>query len=295
MRARRIAGIATIAVVCLAAAGAFWRSRESAAFFATPALLGRFPVEDATVVRLDFESLRQAGLLGESKAPLESEYKEFLDGTGFNYRKDLDLVVATISASGTFFIAKGRFDWDKLQSYAVRHGGSCFESLCRAQGSLPERKISFVRLRADAIALAVSTDELAATRLANQGPPVTAQLPEGPAWLSVPGIWLRRGGFVPPGLKLALSGLVNADRMVVRLVPSADGAGIVGQMDATCRSAQDARVLASQLRVAATTLGSNTDDLAKALAGGKFEATGAVVTGKWALDRGIIDTLTTGI
>ena len=293
-RSRRIAGTAVLGLFCVAAAWAVWQWRESVAFFETASLLGRFPVEDATVARIDFALLRGAGVLGESKAPLEPEYREFLDGTGFNYRKDLDLLVASVSTSGTFFIAKGRFDWDKLQSYAVRHGGSCFEHLCRAQGSRPERKISFLQLRRDAIALAVSSDDLAATRLSQSGPRVTASVPESPAWLSLPGTWLRRGGVVPPGLKLSLSGLVNADRLVVRVL-SAGGSGMQVQLDATCRNDQDASVLASQLRVAASSLASSDEELAKTLATGKFESSGVTVKGLWPLGPDVIQKLTAGI
>ena len=292
---RRTIAAVVLAAVCLAGGLAFWRSRDAAAFFATPALLGRFPAEDGGVLRVDFEALRRGGFLGEPKAAAEPEYREFLEGTGFNYRRDLDLLVASLSASGTFFIARGRFDWPRVQAYAVKHGGSCFENLCRAQGSVPERKISVVRLRSDAIGLAVGTDELAATRLARAGTPVGGAIPDGPAWVSLPGIWLRRGGFVPDRLKIALSGLVNADRIVVRLLAGTDG--VLAQMDATCRNSGEADVLASQLRTAAAALlGSASEDgIGRALAGGEFSVVGSVVTGKWAVGRDFLDTLTAGL
>src|SRR5277367_4337627 len=76
----------------------------------TRTLLSRFPVEDSVVLHVDFSSVRSAGLLSDSKASLEPEYKQFLDGTGFDYRKDLDSVTASISKSGNFFIARGRFN-----------------------------------------------------------------------------------------------------------------------------------------------------------------------------------------
>jgi len=294
-RSRRIAWIAACVAVCLAAAGAVWKWRESSAFFDTRALLSRFPAEDGTVVRVDFALLRKAGLLGEAKAPLEPEYQEFVQGTGFNYRTDLNLLIASASAGGTYFIAGGRFDWDKLKAYAARHGGSCFENLCRAEGSVPERHISFLKLRSDAIALAVAKDDLAVARLANQGTPVTGVIPEGPAWISVPGAWLRQGGFVPAGLKVALSGLLHADRVVVRIAGGQGGSNPEALLEATCRTARDADLLTSQLRLAAEGLKGGTDELGKALAAGVFSVSGSTVTGRWPVRREMLETLTAGI
>ncbi|HVW83739.1 MAG TPA: hypothetical protein VHB50_03625, partial [Bryobacteraceae bacterium] len=122
---------------CLGGGFALYRWRASRSFFDLPKLLSRFPQEDATVVDINFALLRHAGLLADSKAALEPEYKQFLDGTGFDYRRDLDLMVGSFSKSGNFFIARGRFDWDKLRNYAQKQGGSCYEQLCRMQGSTP--------------------------------------------------------------------------------------------------------------------------------------------------------------
>ena len=117
--------------------------------------------------------MRRAGLLTESKVPLEPDYKSFLDGTGFDYRRDLDSVTATFSGSGNYYIARGRFDWKRLQEYVAKQGGSCYQDLCHVQGSTPERRISFLPLRNDVMALAVGTDDMAATRLTKAGQPVT--------------------------------------------------------------------------------------------------------------------------
>src|SRR5580704_4667831 len=200
-----------------------YRIHATRAFFNPPALLSRFPAEDALVMSADFSALRRAGLLAASKSPLEPEYKQFLEGTGFDYKRDLDSVVASFSRSGTFFIARGRFDWKKLRAYAAREGGSCYQDLCRIQGSTPERHISFLPLRDDALALAVSTNDLAATRLTNAAEPVTTPLPSSPVWLSVPGEELRRPDALPPGLHLMLSALTSTERVVITLGPTGKG------------------------------------------------------------------------
>jgi len=275
--------------------------RENRTFFDPSNLLSRFPAEDGAVVNIDFKTLRGAGLLNDSKSVPEPEYKQFIEGTGLDFRRDLDLAVASLSKGGNYFIARGRFDWDKLRGYAARQGGSCYQQLCRLQGSTPERHISFLPLRNDTIAVAVSTDDLAAARLAKAGPPVRLHLPVAPLWLSVPGTVLQQRTALPPGLRLVLSALVKADRVIVTVAPV--GAGIEARLDASCHTAEDARVLASQLRSTTgmlkeallTNKEASQDDLARALAAGTFDTAGPRVTGKWPVAKNLIESLTAGI
>ena len=216
----------TLGIVLAAAALAGWAALKwnaARGFSDLHAVLSRFPVEDGVVLNADFAAVRGAGLLTDSgKLPLESDYKQFLDGTGFDYRKDLDSVTASFSKSGNFFIARGRFNWAKLRDYAAHQGGSCYQDLCRMPGSTRERRISFLPLRDDTMALAVSTDDLAANRLTKPGNPVTAALPSAPVWMIIPGTALHDTAAVPPGLRLMLSALTNADRLVVTLEPESE-------------------------------------------------------------------------
>lgn len=291
-----------LVLLCLAAAAITvvqWRSNR--VFFDPANLLSRFPTEDGTALNIDFKTLRAGGLLTDSRTAPEPEYKQFVDGTGLDYRRDLDFVVASFSKSGNYFIARGRFDWNKLRDYATRHGGSCYQQLCRMQGSTPERHISFLPLRNDTIAVAVSTDDLAAARLTKTGVPVTAHLPAAPVWLSVPGTVLQGRDSLPTGLRLVLSSLVKADRVVITVGPG--GAGLEAQLDASCHTADDARVLASELRSTTgllkeallTNKEASQDDLARTLASGTFDASGARVTGKWPVAKNLIESLTAGI
>ena len=299
---RRLVTLAILFAGLVLVGGAVgFRIHTSRAFFDPPSLLSRFPVEDALVLSADFATLRRAGLLTESKTPIEPEYKQFLDGTGFDYRRDLDGLVASLSRSGTFFIARGRFDWKKLRDYAARHGGSCYENLCRMQGSTPERHISFLPLRDDALALAVSTDDLAASRLTKTSTRVAASLPSTPVWFSVPGTILQQQGALPPSMHLMLSALTKADRVVVTLGPG--GPGIEAALDATCRTPDDAKILASQLRATTSILKAallrdktiSNDEFATMLTAGTFDQTGRRVTGKWPVQRSLLDALTTGL
>ncbi len=300
--------VAVLATAALLAGGgvAWFRAHEARAFFDPHILLSRFPAEDALAMSVDVTALRQAGLLRPPAAALEPEYRQFLEGTGFDYRRDLDSVIASFSNSGTFFIARGRFDWPKLRDYAALNAGSCYGELCRMQGSRPDRHISFLPLRKDAMALAVSTSDLAATLLTRTGPRV-ADIPEAVAWISVPGAELRRQNALPPQMHLMLSALTSADRVVITFGASASG-NIEAHLEAICRTKDDARVLASQLRtttaVLKEALGKEApgrdkrqegDEVIALLTGGSFDQKDRLVTGNWPVRRSLLDALTAGI
>jgi hypothetical protein len=291
-----IAIAALLAGLLLASGIAGFKIHSTRAFFDQRALLSRFPAENALALSIDVAVLRRTGLLDESKTSLEADYKQFVEGTGFDYKRDLDSVVASFSHSGNYFIARGRFNWAKLRDYAVREGGSCYQDLCRVQGSRPERHISFLPLRNDALALAVSTDDLAATRLTKAAQPVTTAIPAAPAWISVPGAELRRADLSP-----LLSPLMSADRIVITLEPA--GQAIEAHMEATCRTPEDARILAGQLRSTTAILKqrlalykTTADDYVETmLTAGSFNQTDRRVTGRWPVGKGLLDALTAGI
>ena len=169
------------------------------------------------------------------------------------------------------------------------------------QGSAPDRHISFLPLRNDAIALAVSTNDLAAGALMNAGQPVAADLPAAPVWLLIPGRELRRPNALPGGLRLMLSALQTADRIVVTLGPSSGG--IEARLETVCKTPVDAGVLASQLRNITATLKeglsrdaeAQKDELAAMLTAGSFDQSERRVTGRWPVSKGLLDSLTAGI
>jgi hypothetical protein len=302
---KRIALAALLAGLLLVSGAVWFRIHSRRAFFDQKLLLSRFPAGDALAISIDVATLRATGMVESKQASLEPEYKQFLDGTGFDYKRDLDSVVASFSGNGSFFIARGRFNWGKLRAYAVHEGGSCYQDLCRMQGSKPERRISFLPLRDDAIALAVSTNDLAATQLTKTGQPVTAVIPAAPVWISVPGAELRRQNALPPEMHFMLSALTSADRIVITLGPAGTGAGtgIEAHMDATCRTQEDARILAGQLR-STTALLKETfahdkkvadDEVAALLTGGSFDQMDRRVTGRWPVRKSLLDSLTAGI
>ena len=298
---RRTVTIGIVAAgVSLTALTGIAKWRDTRAFYQPASLLARFPAEDSIVLSADLATLRSAGFPGNSKAPLEAEYKQFIEGSGFDYRRDLDFAMVSFSATGNYFIARGRFNWAKLHEYAAKQGGSCYQELCRMQGSTPDRRISFLPLRPDTIALAVSTDDLAATRLIRVGVKPKEPLPPNPVWLTIPGAVLRQPGGLPAGLRVVFSGLVQADRVVFTVATNAGA--VEAHMEAGCKTDADARVLISQLRnsvsmmkEAAARDHTETSSLAQALMKGAFDQSGTRVTGKWPLAKDLIEGLTAGL
>jgi hypothetical protein len=290
-------------VLAFGAAGglAFFNVRRANAFFEPHALLARFPQEEAAVLSVDIDLLRRTGFLTGSKAPLEADYKQFLEGTGFDYRRDLDYLVASFSDKGNFFIAHGRFNWSKMRAYTAKQGGSCYQQLFRVQGSTPDRHISFLPLRDDAIALAVSTNDLAVSALTTPGPPVTTVLPTAPVWFSIPGAELRKPNTFPANLRLMLSALQTVDRVTLTIGPTTSG--LEARLETICRTPGDAGVLTSQLRVTTANLkdavshdkDAQHDELASTLSTGSFDQSDRKVVGRWPIRKGLLESLTDGI
>lgn len=299
MRRRITIGILASAIILIGLA-VWLKVRRSSGLSSQGDLLSRLPNEPAAVLSVDFSILRRAGLLNAPHIALEPEYKKFVDGAGFDYRRDLDFVVASFSGSGEFFVARGHFDWAKLRSYAIKEGGSCYDQLCRVQGSTPERRISFLPLRDNVIGLAVSTDDLAATRLRTPNNALRSQIPDTPVWLSVSGEVLSHPGALPEGIRVALSGLMETDRVLLTAGPGAHG--IEAHLETTCRTLDAARTLESQLRTTAASLKeasvrnkTGDETLAAVLSSGSFGRDAKKVTGTWRIDPAIIEGLTDGI
>ncbi len=115
-------------VVCGAALYAviWYRART----LAPAELMRRLPAKDALVLAIDFGALRKTGvldLLDGSKAGQEPEYEKFIADTDFNYRQDLDYVLAAFGPTGKYILAKGRFDWKALRAYVFKQGGAVLQ------------------------------------------------------------------------------------------------------------------------------------------------------------------------
>jgi hypothetical protein len=236
----------TYAILCfggLAIGVGLWKAHEER-FDA----LAHLPVQDGTVASIDFQALRRAGvlkLIAGRPENEEPEYLSFVKASGFDYQKDLDSVAAEFAPGATYFIVRGRFDWTKLEEYAKANGGSCYERLCHLPGSVPERRISFLPLTPNIMALAVSTDELAAAKLRESTGAKTPVLKD-PVWISIPASAFQRTAVLAPGLRVFGAVFDGADRVILTLGGQNDG-NFAAHLEALCSSAQTARTIAAQI------------------------------------------------
>lgn len=131
--------LAILVVLLVAAAGFFYyRHRTSAPMpgASIPDLVLLAPAESSAILYADVTALRASPFLKQLIALLppvqqDKEYEEFVRSTGFDYTRDLDQVLLALrnSTSGklrtshfaaysTFVFAVGRFDRERIISYA---------------------------------------------------------------------------------------------------------------------------------------------------------------------------------
>lgn len=292
---------ASAAVWAGAVAGGIWYGshRETAA-----ALLNRLPTTDAVVVFVDFAALRRAGILDRlenSKIAEEVEYREFARQIDFDYRKDLDSAVLAVAPTGRYLLVRGRFHWKRLRRYVESQNGRCDGSLCRMQGSTPERRISFFPVESDLMALAVSPDDSAVLRLSTPSAAAEFSVPGAPLWVSIPPLVLQSSESLPAET-LTFARTVARAASVVLSFDAEDGR-FAAKLSVRCRNSEDAAELAAELGRLTTSLRQtfasgnqkpNPADLTGVLAAGSFRSEGARVSGYWPIERAFIDNLLGG-
>ncbi|HLK48558.1 MAG TPA: hypothetical protein VKT49_10510 [Bryobacteraceae bacterium] len=266
--------------------------------------LKRLPITDAVVVSVDFAALRRAGvlnLLESSKVAVEPEYQEFERQIDFNYQRDLDSAVMAVAPTGKFLLVRGRFNWKRLRAYVESQNGHCDGSLCRFEGSTPERRISFFPVRANLMALAVSPDASAALRLSTPNEGALFEVPAAPLWVSVPAPVLQSGENLPAETRSFAQTLARANSVVLAFIPEAKR--FAARLEVRCRSNQDAAELAAQLNrltallrqtFASENKAPNPADLTGVLAGGSFAEVDRRVTGYWPIERAFLQNLLGG-
>jgi hypothetical protein len=291
--------------VAICGVGAAWFFLTRSTSPGTPAeMIASLPQAGATLAYIDFDAVRKAGLLqliGSSKTTQQSDYKSFVDSTGFDYERDVEAVAASFTNSGTFFVVRGKFDWPRLQSYAKNNNGACRDQFCRAPGSVPQRWVSFWPIRAGLMALASSPSESAALDITPRRVPAASESPDRPIWISVPPSALADMKALPAGAQSFASPLVTAERVVF----SAGAAG--GQLrlylDVTSPSEAGAEELQKRLQTATDLLKKmlerqhqqpNEADMSGLLAAGTFRREGRRVYGEWPLYKKLLESVAGG-
>jgi len=272
-----------------------YRSRN----LATSELIKRLPAQDALLLYIDFGALRRAGLLqllDGSKLGQDAEYASFVEQTDFNYQQDLESALAAFAPSGKYILAKGRFDWKALRTYAYSQHGECYNSVCQMAGSTPERKISFLPLQSSLMALAVSPDPTAAMRLEIRDAAGPVPSPDAPVWMFLPQAFLKSPESLPDGTRLFAKTVEDAKSVTLGFSP--DGKQLAAKLNVLCRSEPDAALAAAELTkitevlrqlIAKSSQKPQPSDLASVLMSGSFEAKGSRVFGYWPIDRTFVE------
>lgn len=290
-------------VLCggLLAFASWWRDRGAS----TPAdLVALLPERQGTLLYIDVAALREGGLLGliaGSKSTQDLEYSQFVQRSGFDYLSDLEGVAALVTKETNYFVLRGRFDWRKIIAYANSAGGQCRLSFCRVPATQPDRFITFLPIRNDVMALAVSADSWAAEAISSRPRDARPQLPAEPVWILAPGAVFQNLADPPPGTRAFVAALAEAERTVFAIGPSGDRLQMT--VEIACQSPSAAAKLRDQLAETTGLLRKmlerenqkpNPADFSGLLAGGSFEQRGALVFGRWPMETAFIENLAGG-
>lgn len=294
-----VAGLAALALIGAAVGIFILRPAPLTA----AAMMAYFPEREATIVFLDVAAIRNSGLLERiagSTVGEEAEYKTFVAQTGFDYKRDLDRVMLNSAGGVHYFLLQGRFDWNKLRSYAQQQGGKCAGEECSLPASAPERVISFRSLRRGVLAMATARDESGSRAVDHRRvPPPPFAIPAEPVWVHVPAQAIQPGAqTLPSGTRLFAKALEPAERVIFALGPAQ--ANFQLSMDVACRTPEQAAVLRAQLESLTRLLQGfirregkkpNAQDLSGVLTTGSFTRQERHVVGKWTIERAFFESL----
>jgi hypothetical protein len=299
---RRNALAALALVAAVGAAGFVWLQLRPAVR-SPELLLSALPPRGGTLILIDVAALRKSGFLkmfAASKAASGGEYREFVEQTGFDYERDLDMLAVESTPDATYYAAAGDFQWNKIQRYLESNGGACQDGLCRMASSQPGRHISLYAMDGSHLAVAVATDAYAASLIAPRKT-VAGVTPVSPVWILVPSSVLREGSGLPAGTRAFATPISRAERIEFFVEPARQNLTLVARV--LCRDAQAAAQLEQELRKTTEQLNKmlsrdgiqpSPRDLAAVLASGTFETEGSRLTGRWMLRKPFLEALAGG-
>lgn len=278
----------------------FWRTMRT---MTAQQLIESLPQARSTRVFINVDALRRAGLLdliAGSKSAEDPDYKTFVAQTGLDYRTDLDAVAAAFSEGNTYLALRGRFAWTKLAAYAQSHGGKCASPVCSMPATRPGYFISFLLLRAQVLAMAVSTDERGVNMIGPQDWRKPPALPSEPVWISVPSFALSDTN-LPAGTHAFLEPLSEAQDVTFAVGSAPKGFQL--RLEAVCATPEIAELMTRRLSASTDLLKkmlerdhmtANPNDLSGVLTAGSFSQQKERVTGTWPMERGFIESLVGG-
>ena len=269
-------------------------------------LVHLLPSHDTTLFFANFAILRQAGmmrLLTGAKPAEEKDYAEFVRQTRFDYARDIDALAAAIDHGQMFFAVRGRFDWDKLQSYVTARGGKCpNDEFCSVETSKPERWVSLRPVQPDVIALAVGSGRSGAQLVGAPEHRSEQPIPSAPVWLEVSQALLKNPADIPMPLRIFAITLQSAAPVIISLGPADANSPAAFQirLDAACPNSVTADTIRNQLDLQTKLLKlelarereqPNPADLTGLLTAGSFQVVNRHVIGKWPVRNELLKTL----
>lgn len=271
-----------------------------------PELLGLLPAGDVTTFFADVGALRNAGvlqLLSGSKPAGDAEYEQFVRETQFDYTKDLEAVAGTADNRQLFFVALGRFDWNKLRQYGAAHGGNCRREICSLPASSPGRWISYVPIQPDVLGVALSQDDSAADQLRPDHPQPAERIPSTqPIWVKMSHSMLENPLSLPLAMRIFAVSLQSAHPVIFSIgrAPDNSKAAFDVQLDAQCPNEATAESTRNQLEIQTKMLSlelarehqrPNPGDLTGLLTAGSFQVVEKRVVGTWPVSKELLHTL----
>lgn len=123
--------VASVAVTGILAAAFFAYQHGRNAASDPLDILAQMPADPQTVIFVDLIALKQSHFLNElytwvPSSPVDEDYRQFVQSTGFNYETDLSRLSVAIARHGRdtamITVADGRFDRKKISAYALQTG-----------------------------------------------------------------------------------------------------------------------------------------------------------------------------
>ncbi len=299
MQRRQIVAL-SVAACAIAGAAGYWSHTRGGA---QPSdLVSYLPAANASVIYVDVDALRRAGILGllaGSKTAEEPDYEQFVRETKFDYRQDLDAIAAALKDGRVYFALRGRFHGSNLKDYAVRQGGSCHHNFCVVAGSQPNRRISFYPLKSNVLAMAIGPDDFGADQVAAHPANAVLSPPTEPVWAIIPAVALQSVDALPAAAKAYVPAMQGAEQIVLSL--GADPAQkLQFGVHVTCKDAAAATALLSQFEAITKALRELTArqrekpdpaDLSGVLVAGSFRRDERQVYGAWPIPKAFVDAI----
>ncbi|MBV9155428.1 MAG: hypothetical protein JO097_04150 [Acidobacteriaceae bacterium] len=258
----------------------------------------------STIFFVDVKTLRRTGVLGllaGSKRAEESDYRDFVTQTRFDYTKSVDTIAGSADQAGFFLLVRGRFDWTKLRGYTLAHGGACKQSSCAVPATKPGHWISFTAIQPDVAGVALSSNATSAERLRSPRRGVIPRpMPAEPVWVDVSPALLKNPLALPTLLRIFAISIQSADAVRLSLGPAVQGSAAIFnlRLDAQCPNVAMAEAIRNQLQIETKMLSlelarehrqPNSADLTGLMTSGMFESAGKRVTGRWPIRKELLN------